>query len=186
MQTALQLRPEFKALELAATSSEAQKRANGWRWAPSLSGFGNYRRFNYYNFITQLRDSWALGLQLDWVLFDGGARDAQRHLAAAQADESVARAEVLRDSIRDDLADGRRNLETKQQGLAVAERSVELSKEALGLVRIQYEAGTVTQVDLLQAQDALVGAQVGLAQAHYDVAAADLSLRHAAGTFPPK
>jgi outer membrane protein TolC len=186
LETALHLRPEFKALELAAASADAQKRANGWRWAPSLSGFANYHRSNYFNFITQLKYSWVVGAQLDWVLFDGGARDSLRHLAAAQAEEALARSEVLRDSIHDDLADGRRNLETKQQGLAVAERSVELSKEALGLVRVQYEAGTVTQVDLLQAQDALVGAQVGLAQAHYDVAAADLALRHAAGTFPPK
>ncbi len=120
------------------------------------------------------------------MLFDGGARDAQRHLTAAQAEETAARAEVLRDSIRDDLADGRRNLETKQQGVSVAERSVALATEALGLVRVQYEAGTVTQVDLLQAQDALVASQESLAQAHYDLAAADLALRHAAGTFPPK
>jgi outer membrane protein TolC len=185
LQMALHLRPEFRALELSAQSADAQRRANGWRWAPTLSAFGNVHIFNYDNFHGD-RHSWAYGAQLDWVLFEGGTRDALRHIAAAQAEEATARADVLRDTIRDDLADGRRNLETKQQGLAVAERSVTLAMEALGLVRVQYEAGTVTQVDLLQAQDALVGAQVGLAQAHYDVAAADLALRHAAGTFPPK
>jgi outer membrane protein TolC len=185
LQMALHLRPEFRALEFNAQSADAQRRANGWRWAPTLSAFGNARIFNYDNFAAQ-HHAWAFGAQLDWVLFEGGTRDALRHIAAAQAEEAAARADVLRDTIRDDLADGRRNLETKQQGLAVAERSVTLAMEALGLVRVQYEAGTVTQVDLLQAQDALVGAQVGLAQAHYDVAAADLALRHAAGTFPPK
>ena len=61
-----------------------------------------------------------------------------------------------------------------------------LAKSTLELVRVQYEAGSVTQVDLLQAQDALVISQEALAQAHYDVAAADLLLRRAAGTFPPK
>ena len=182
---ALQLRPEFRALQENLKSSTETADANGWRWAPGLSGFGLARKFNYDSF-TRKRYAWALGLQLDWVLFDGGTRDAQRHLARAQAEEAAARAEVLRDSIRDDLADGRRDLETKQQGLQVAERSVELAKETLGLVRVQYEAGTVTQVDLLQAQDALVNAQQQVAQAHYDVAAADLTLRHAAGTFPAK
>ena len=53
-------------------------------------------------------------------------------------------------------------------------------------MRTQYEAGTVTQVDLLQAQDGLVGAQLSLVQAKFDVAVADLTLRRAAGTFPPK
>jgi outer membrane protein TolC len=37
---------------------------------------------------------------------------------------------------------------------------------------------------VLQAQDVLVGAEVALAQAHFDVALADLQLRRAAGEFP--
>jgi outer membrane protein TolC len=185
LEQALQLRPEFRSAELSVKSFDAQRRAQGWRWSPSLSAFGLARLFNYDNFAGE-HHSWAVGAQLDWVLFDGGGRDAARHLATAQAAEIAARSEVLRDSIRDDLANGRRQLETKLRGVEVAERSVELAKETLGLVRIQYSAGTITQVDLLQAQDALVATQEGLAQAHYDVAAADLALRHAAGTFPGK
>jgi outer membrane protein TolC len=180
---ALKLRPEFRALEASVESSEATARANGWRWAPTVSGFGNVRKFNYDNFARD-RYSWVVGAQLDWVLYDGGIRDAARHLARAQASEAQARAAVLRDTIRDDLADGKSQLNTKQRGLEAAQRSVALAKETLELVRVQYEAGSVTQVDLLQAQDALVSSQEALAQAHYDVAAADLQLRRAAGTFP--
>jgi outer membrane protein len=185
LDSALRLRPEYRVLKLNIESLDAQRRANGWRWAPTLSAFGFARKFNYDNFGAD-HHAWAVGAQLDWVFFDGGTRDAARHLAEAQAQETLARADVLRDSIRDDLADGRRNLETKQEGVAVAERSVQLAKETLDLVRVQYEAGTVTQVDLLQAQDQLVASQEALAQAHYDLASADLTLRHAAGTFPPK
>jgi outer membrane protein TolC len=182
---ALQLRPEFRALDESLRSAEAQRRAYGWRWAPTLSGFGLARRFNYRNFARN-DYTWAVGLQLDWVIFDGGVRDAQRHLAAAQADESVARAEVLRDTIRDDLANGRLSLETKLRAAETAERSVALAQETLELVRTQYEAGSVTQVDLLQAQDGLVAVQESLAQAHFDIAIADLTLRRTAGTFPGK
>jgi outer membrane protein TolC len=126
----------------------------------------------------------VLGAQLDWVLYDGGTRDAQRHLAAAQAAEAQARAQALRDDVRDDLADGREQLDTKQRALETAERSVALARETLALVRIQYQAGSVTQVDLLQAQDALAATQEAQAQARYEVALADLGLRRAAGTFP--
>jgi len=185
LDVALRLRPEFRLVEASIEAAEAQTRAHRWRWAPTLSAFGNARRFNYDNFARD-RHSWVVGGQLDWVIFDGGTRDAQRHLALAQAEESRARGEALRDSIRDDLADGRRQLDTKQHGLEAAERSVALAREALELVRVQYEAGNVTQVDLLQAQDSLVASQEALAQAHYDVAAADLVLRRAAGTFPPR
>jgi outer membrane protein TolC len=180
---ALQVRPEFRALTASVESQRAQQRANALRWAPSLSGFGNVRIFNYDNFAFESH-SWALGLQLDWLLFDSGTRDVERRLAASAAAEATARAEVLRDTIRDDLANGRREIETKTRARETSERSVELAKETLELVRVQYEAGTATQVDLLTAQDSLVAAQEALARAHYDIAIADLTLRRASGTLP--
>jgi len=45
-------------------------------------------------------------------------------------------------------------------------------------------ATNFAQLDLLQAQDGLVTAKESLAQAHFEVAVADLTLRRAAGTFP--
>ena len=183
--TALTLRPEFRALELSTRAAELQARTDAWKWSPSISGFGNARKFNYDNFGRN-HYSWAVGLQLDWVIYDGGARDADRHLANAQRDEADARAAVLRDNIRDDLVTGRSLVDTKVQAVGAARRSVELAQETIDLVRTQYEAGTVTQVDLLQAQDGLVGAQEALAQARFDLAVADLTLRRTAGTFPPR
>jgi len=185
LDTALHLRPELKALTFSERSADAQRRAYGWRWAPTLSAFGKANVGNYVGF-TGDRYAWSAGLQLDWTLYDGGVRDAQRHLAAAQAAEADARAEVLTDTIRDDLINGRSFLDTKHQAVQADLRAVALAQETLELVRSQYEAGTVTQVDLLQAQDNLVAAREALAQAHFDVAVADLTLRRAAGTFPPR
>jgi len=185
LENVLQLRPEFRALEMSARAADLSATTDAWKWSPQISAFGNARKFNYQNFR---RDdySWAVGLQLDWVIFDGGNRDAQRHLANAQLAEAQARAEVLKDTIRDDLANGRSLVDTKRQGVLAAVRAVELAKETIDLVRTQYEAGTVTQVDLLGAQDALVGAQEALAQLRFDLAVADLTLRKTAGTFPPR
>jgi outer membrane protein len=181
----LQLRPEFRTIQLQFQAADDHRKAEAWRWSPSVSAFGNARRFNYQNFNRD-RYSWAVGVQLEWVIYDGGGRDARRHLAAAQAEEAHARAEALRETVRDDLANNRGLLETKQHAVDAATRSVALARETIDLVRTQYEAGTVTQVDLLQAQDGLVGAEETLAQARFDVAVADLSLRKAAGTFPPR
>src|SRR5204863_5663763 len=126
-------------------------RARAWQWAPTLSAFGNARRFNYQNF-NRNDYSWAAGAQLDWVLYDGGSRDAQRHAASAQAAQAEAQALALRDQIRDDLANSSSQLDTKLKGIEAASRSVELAKETLELVRIQYESGVGTQLDLLAAQ----------------------------------
>jgi len=182
---ALHLRPEFRALELSTKSSDAASRAYGWKWAPTLSAFANAHIGNYVGF-TGDDYSWAAGVQLDWTLFDGGSRDAQRKLAAAQAAQAEAQAAVLTDQIRDGLTDNKNLLETKRQAVAASQRGVDLALESLDLIRSQYEAGTITQVDLLAAQDNLVGAQESLAQSRFDVAIADLALRRTAGTFPPR
>jgi outer membrane protein TolC len=182
---ALHLRPEFRGFVLSAESADAQRRAYGWKWAPTLNGFVNGHLGNYVGF-TGNSYSWAVGASLDWTLFDGGTRDAQRHLAAAQAAQAEAQAAALRDSIRDDLLNNRSLLDTRRQAVKAAQRGADLATETLDLVRSQYEAGTITQVDLLAAQDSLVIAQEALASARFDVAIADLALRRTAGTFPPR
>src|SRR5262249_23228382 len=130
--------------------------------------------------------AWGVGLQLDWLVFDGGGRDAQRHVAEAQRREAEARLEPLADTVSDEGANARGSRRTKWKGVGAAQRSVELARETLRLVRAQYDAGTAKQLDVLQAQDVLVGAEVSLAQAHFDVALADLQLRRAAGEFPTR
>jgi outer membrane protein TolC len=185
VQMALHLRPEFTALEQTARSAEQESDARAWLWAPTLSAFGNARVFNYQNFHFD-EHSWAVGAQLDWQLFDGGGRDAARHQANARAVAAHEQAAQFADKVRDDMYNSSEDLRTKQQGVEAAQRASALSAESLDLIRTQYEAGTATQLDLLQAQDALVAANIALVQARFDVAAADLAFRYYAGTFPPK
>jgi len=182
---ALRLRPEVIALERNNDALDAQAKAAGWRWAPSLSGFGNYRVFNYSGFSGD-KHSWAIGLQLDWILYDGGARDSQRHLANAQRRENEARLSLLRDTVVDEIANAQRAQETKRSALNTAQQSFGLSRDTLELVRAQYDVGTATQLDLLTAQDSLVAAEVAVAQARFDLALAALALQRSAGLFPGK
>lgn len=182
---ALVLRPEFHSLEQTLAATNAQASSAKWRWAPTLSAFGNVRGLNSPGFSGD-NYSWAVGVQLDWMLYDGGVRDAQRHLAEAQAREFTLNLAQLRDTVIDDLENERSAVATKRRALETARRSVDLSRETIELVRVQYEAGTSTQLDLLQAQDMLVAAEVAVAQARFDLALADLSLRRAAGEFPKR
>jgi outer membrane protein TolC len=176
-------RPELAAQRATIAAAEASARTSAWRWSPSLSGFANLRGQNYSGFSGD-RYAWAVGVQLDWVMFDGGIRDAQRRTADAQRRAAEARLELLGDTVSDEVANAHGALATKRKGVAAAQRAVELARETLRLVRAQYEAGTAKQLDVLQAQDVLVGSEVALAQAHFDVALADLQLRRAAGEFP--
>ena len=176
-------RPELAAERANIASADASAKASAWRWSPTLSAFGNAHLSNYTGFSGD-KYAWAVGVELGWVAFDGGVRDAQRHIALAQRREAEARLELIGDSVSDEVANARGTLETKRKGVASAERAVQLARETLRLVRAQYEAGAAKQLDVLQAQDVLVSGEVALAQAHFDVAFADLQLKRAAGAFP--
>ena len=178
---ALQRRPELASLDLTVQATSAQISSSWLRWSPTLSAFGNIRLTNATGFAGRI-DYYAVGAQLDWLIFDGFARDATRHQAEAQRRDSLLRLEQLRDSISDEVINARRSVLTRKQGLVAAQRSVSMAKETLDLVRVQYEAGTATQLDLLTAQDQLVLAEVGLAQARFDMSLSVINLRRVSGS----
>jgi outer membrane protein TolC len=182
--TARRLRPEFPQYESAIAAANANASSNGWRWAPTVSAFGNGRLSNYAGFAGD-KYAWAVGAELDWTLYDGGTRDAQRRRAEAEAQENVARLELLRDTVSDEVTNAAETLETKRRALDAALHALALSQETLRLIRAQYEAGTAQQLDVLAAQDSMVSSEVSVARAHFDLALADLELGRAAGTFPP-
>jgi len=178
---ALQRRPELASLDLTVQATSAQISSSWLRWSPTLSAFGNIRLTNATGFAGRI-DYYAVGAQLDWLIFDGFARDAARHQAEAQRRGSLLQLEQLRDSISDEVINARRSVLTRKQGLVAAQRSVSMAKETLDLVRVQYEAGTATQLDLLTAQDQLVLAEVGLAQARFDMSLSVINLRRLSGS----
>jgi outer membrane protein TolC len=182
-QDAMRLRPELLAASKNIEVARLQGQSALWRWAPTLSGFGLVRAFNYPGFSGD-NYAWALGLQLDWLIYDGGVRDATRHSYEAQERENRIKLDQARDQLADEVFNSRRALDTKKAALETSQRAVKLSHDTLELVRVQYEAGTATQLDLLLAQDNLVLADVGVAQARFDYMLADLALRKATGAFP--
>jgi outer membrane protein TolC len=179
---ALKLRPEFTAYELNVVAAKKQELSGWLRWLPTIGAFARFGAGNYSGFSGK-NYSFATGVQADWVLYDGGLRDAARHQAAAQKRQLALQLEQLHDTINDDIAQASREVGTKREALTTAETAVRLSKETLDLVRAQHDAGTVTQLDLLAAQDALFLSEAGVAQARFDLALWRLRLERTAGTF---
>lgn len=182
---ALRQRPDYAMLERTVEANRGQILSSRLRWLPTVSGFANFRAFNYSGFSGQ-NYNFTAGAQLDWVLYDGGTRYVQRRLQEAQLEETQARLRLLHDTVADEISNAQRTLGNRRNNFTTAQRSVTLAQETLNLVRAQYEAGTVTQLDLLQAQDSLVSAEVTLAQARFDLSLSELALSRTVGLFPAK
>lgn len=176
-------RPELVQDYKQVQASAASSTSNLARWLPTLSAFGQIRAFNYGGFSGN-NYALAAGLQLDWVLYDGGARDAARHLANAQRAEAEARLALFELTVRDDIVNAERVLAVRRSNVSTSQRAVVLSQQTLDRVRTQHDAGAITQLDLLSAQDALVASELTLAQARFDLALAELTLQRTVGTFP--
>ena len=75
---ALKSRPELLSIDLSMRAAQSQVTSSWLRYAPNVSLFGNIRLTNATGFAGR-HDSYAFGAQIDWQLFDGFVRDAQRH-----------------------------------------------------------------------------------------------------------
>lgn len=180
LEQATKARPELASASLSIEAAASQITSSWLRYSPNLSLFGTARFTNATGFAGR-HDSFAFGAQLDWQLFDGFGRDAVRHQAEAQRTDAQLRLAQLRDSIADEVINARRTVLTKRQGLQTAQRALQMAQETLNLVRLQYEAGTATQLDLLTAQDQMDMAAVGLAQARFDLSLAFIQMRRLVG-----
>jgi outer membrane protein TolC len=181
---ALGSRPELVVERTKIAAARSSALAWSWGWAPTLSAWGNARVFNYTGFSGD-KYSWAVGLQLDWLILDGGTRTAQRRIADARRVEAQIRLDLEIATISDEVVNARETLAAKRTGIVAAGRALQLANETLRIVRVQYGVGTVTQLDVLQAQDSVVAAEVALARAHLDLSLAEVELARAVGTFPP-
>ena len=160
----LQRRPDVQAAEHALIARHADIGAARAALFPTISltasaGTGSSALSGLFKAGS---GSWSLGPSASLPIFDGGARDAAlrqaevgRDIALASYDKAVQTAfREVADAlaVRATLA-GR--LDLQQSLLASAERQLRLAET-------QYRAGSTTQLELLDAQRSLVGAQQAL------------------------
>lgn len=177
-------RPELQRLAKLATAREEDVRTQRANYYPNLSINGGYlyRNSNFTtNRFNDALDGWTLGVQSQWNIFDGRAtagRVAQARAALGQTRLSLAEAELAVD------VEVRRAFSQWQQASELAETSqrvVEQATEAVRLATARYEAGTSTQLDVLQAQVELTTARTNQILAYYGYNVAIATLRKAMG-----
>ena len=104
--------------------------------------------------------SWSVGLSLRWLLFDGGTTASQARSLARQADATSQQFAEQRDAIRLRLEQAFFNHEASLAKLASARRGLAAALEAFRDVRLRYQAGLSSELDLSNTQERLIGALV--------------------------
>ena len=175
-------RPDLERLaKLTAAREESVTTARS-NYYPSVSAFGGYEmRRGATNSLGDAADGFLVGVQSQWNIFDGRAtagRVSQARSAVEQSRLAETEAQLAAE------VDVRRAFSQWQQASELADASkkvVEQATEAVRLANARYNAGTSTQLDVLQAQVDLTTARTNQLQAYYGYNVAVASLRKAMG-----
>jgi len=165
-------RSDREALTAQKERQRSLSKAARAHWLPKVDLFGDYEWYNNFNHsITQgderFKSSYAVGLQLKWNLFDGGASLAdqkQNALAEQIAEESL---EAFDQQTPVDLEESKRRFTYDIAVYNLKLSSIRKAEEAVRLAKGGVKAGTQTNtevldavVDLNRAKAAAVKAQV--------------------------
>lgn len=127
----------------------------------------------------------SVGLSLRVPLFDGFATSRQIEEAEASVGAAEARLAAARRRVSTQVEQAILELRAHREQLAATTTRVEQARTAAQLARTRYEAGTITNLELLDAETELQRARLSRTEARYGVVLGRYALRHAAGTLLP-
>jgi outer membrane protein TolC len=180
VERALARRPEVVAQAALVEAAEAQVRSAWARLAPQVSASAS-GTVQDVPLPTQENYGWRAVLELSWTLYDGGFRYGKRREADAALDRARAAAEAQRLAVHQEVADGVRDLGVAGERLRLAEKQRGLAADAAGTARRSFDAGVASSLDVIDANDRLYLAEVGLAEARARLAAARIAIARALG-----
>jgi outer membrane protein TolC len=183
---ALERRPEVKQVEQLRRASDEQVRiARKNRW-PTLSlgidggtqGEG-YRFGHGYNFATA-------SLLFTWKLFDAGADAARVHEARASQRQLVLREEEVAQQIRLEVQQAYDRLVTARDSLVTAAARAAAARAAFRIASRKRDEGVISQVEFMDARNALTSAELNHNITRFDVLArrAELEYATSSGALP--
>ncbi|MBI5546741.1 MAG: TolC family protein [Deltaproteobacteria bacterium] len=179
---ALEARPELRVQQASMKAAERQLDSAWWRHAPQLSAsFAAFASNVVYP--TGDKAGWRASVDLAWTLYDGGFRYGKRAQAAAQIVTAQAAWEAQRIEISQQVKDSARDVDVASERLRLAKRQRELAQEVFGTAKRSFEAGLASSLDVLDANDRLYQADVGLADARARLGMARTALARATGSL---
>jgi outer membrane protein TolC len=177
---ALQARPEIVAQEAQIRAARAQVTSARLRWLPQISGSGAVFAADV-PYPTGKKEGWRLTLDALWPLYDGGLAGGKRDQAQADLLTARAAAEAQRLNVIQEVQDTRRDVSVAGERLRLAEQQRDLATAAAASAKRTFEAGVASSLDVLDANDKLYQADVGMADAHGRLGIARVALDMALG-----
>jgi outer membrane protein TolC len=165
-------RAQVHAAELAYAAARAER-------LPSLSFEANYGAIGTNP--AQSHGTFAVAGTLNIPIWQGGRTEGNILQADAALAQRKAEAEDTVSRIESDVRNAWLDLQAATTQVEVAQKNRDVTQENLGLTRQRYEAGVTDNVEVVQAQDAVAGAELDYINSVFAHNVAKLSLARALG-----
>jgi len=181
-------RPDIRALSLRKSISEESLSAARGGWYPQISLAANvdYARPNSRIIPPQdkFSDTWDVGIQLQWTVWDWQTTSAQAEQAQASVRQAEAGLQLMTNAAKLEVAQYSRRLRDAREQVAAARLGVEAAEESRRIVGEKFQAGTSSNTEVLDADVALLQAKLNLTKAGAEFRLAEARLRRATGELP--
>lgn len=181
---ALAQRPDLAQLQLAEAAQKKSVEMAKAAFGPRVNLFASWDTHNL-SFLSNGGNNWMSGLEIEFDLFQGGARRARLAGERAARDRLAALREQAASSVRMEVRQAHLDVEAAQQQVEVARAAVAQAQESLRIIQNRYEAGLTTITDLLRGEEALNSTRTHYWEAVYRWQMSYASLELATGTLNP-
>ncbi len=183
LKAALTERIEARSADDALASARAQQRAAGASDAPSLNASLIYGVKNgYIPNIDILRGNIAAAVDLRVPIFDGNRSRSMEEEATATVHAAESRKQEVALMIQAEVDQALSELTAAGERVSVSETNINQADLAVKNARLRYGAGSLSNLDLLDAETAVAQARLTNLQALYDVVTGTIRLRRATGS----
>lgn len=152
---------------------------------PTLAAFGSYSYTGFGKFgendLLKFYPSSAVGLSLQWNIFDGFGRRAKLAQKTLELQQLQRQQNFLQQNIAMETANARNQILSNQRTLVAAESSVRLAEKVLSQTTLQLREGLANITDLLNAENALREAQTNYLNTLINLRTAQLEMDKATG-----
>ena len=180
---ALAHRPDLKRIQ---SEEEAQRQSVAMAkssFGPRVNTFASWEMDNPTFVAGGGGNNWLGGIELQFDIFQGGAKRAQLSRERALQERATAMKQVAGDGVRLEVRRAYYNLDSARQEVEVARASIAQAQDSMRINRDRYEGGLTTITDLLGAEEATRRSQTDYWEAVYRLHTSYASLELASGTL---
>jgi outer membrane protein len=183
---AITMRPDLKRVSSEEAAQRQSVSIAKSAFGPRVKAFADWEADNPTLAAGGGGNNWLAGIEVQFDLFQGGAKRAQLAHERAMEEKVSAVKEMATDAIRLEVRRAYYDLDAARQQVEAVRTAIAAAQESLRINQDRYDSGLSTITDLLAAEEAARRSQTDHWEAVYRYYTEYASLELASGTLSPQ